>query len=88
MKLQFKKESIELGSQTMENILDDIVFQVADDREAFYLEVAKHGSRSMRISLAQLSPMPKAIFDALINNADSYLFGLLLANEDAAAYMT
>ena len=88
MKLCFGKESIELGSETVESVLRDIVFQVADDREAFYLEVAKHGSRGMRNSVAGLSPMPKEIFDALINGADSYLFGCLLANEDAAVYIT
>jgi hypothetical protein len=88
MKLVFNNESIELGSETVENILNDIVFQVADDREAFYLEVAKKGSRTMRALLANLSPMPKAVFDVLIENADSYLVGRLIANEDAAVHMT
>ena len=88
MKLSFKKESIELGSETVENILNDAVFQVADDREAFYLEVAKQGTRTMRASLAKLSPMPESIFNALVENADSYVLSRLIANEDAAVYLT
>ena len=88
MKVIFKKESIELDSVYLEAIFDDIVSDVADDREAFYLEVAKYGTRRMRSILANLSPMPESIFNALVENADSDLLGLLIENEEAAAYMT
>jgi len=88
VKFHFHDGSFELVSQPVETIINEIICEAADDREDYYLEMAKHGASSMPISLAQLSQMRKALFDALVKKADSHLFGRLLTSERAVMRLT